>query len=263
MTRSLKKVLSLSAAKVSILVFFALTVLPFTNATAGWRSMTMSGQTGLINLPSARVSWEKRFFGLDLGYHYASEGSHHLPKVTATMFNRWELGGVFDSYDPDNSDVMMHTKFRFYPWTGAIRSALALGGKYQTFNDGNNNGGQLYLAMTYPGRFLGMPAETSMLFGYSFGDLNPDSNVDFGMGFDLFLLPSVFKGYIHWIADFTNHPNLPIGPMRTDRGIFNTGLRITPINSSRGMTLAIDVLLLDGLDTNRSFGIGLDFGIAL
>ena len=84
------------------------------------------------------------------------------------------------------------------------------------------------------------------------------------MGFDLELLPNIFKGYVHFINDFSNYSYSvdPIGPDAFERGCFNTGARICVLKDSRRFKLNIDALLVDVLDRNRTFSLGAAFGMA-
>jgi hypothetical protein len=112
-----------------------------------------------------------------------------------------------------------------------------------------------------------MPAETTVVVGKSFIEDQRNSDVDFGMGFDLVLLPNIFQNYIHWITDFANF-SYSVDPLGADyryRGVLNTGFRIdlSAIPSLSKFKFVIDVFMTDALDENRAFTTGLVFGIPI
>ncbi len=234
------------------------------------KGMSLNGATGLISIPSGRIGWEHSAdFGFDLGYHAIIDDDQtaHIPKVSASLFRTLELGFAYDSQaDSDNADMLFSGKFQL-PIERA--SAIAVGGNIQQLEQGgtSTNITQIYLAATYPGDFFTMPAETTFVIGKSFGDNAVDENIDFGMGFDLMLLPDVFQGYVHWINDFANfsYSNQAIGAIAGSRGVFNTGMRIDLGSSDmfRGFKFVIDAILTDALDANRAFALGLTFGASL
>ncbi|HNX59873.1 MAG TPA: hypothetical protein PKK43_12290, partial [Spirochaetota bacterium] len=90
-------------------------------------------------------------------------------------------------------------------------------------------------------------------------------NIDFSMGFDLDMFPSIFKGYVHWISDFGNYSYSyePVGADSWYRGAFNTGARIAIFKDMNRFKLNLDALLLDALDKDRGWAVGLTFGAAL
>ena len=116
-----------------------------------------------------------------------------------------------------------------------------------------------------------MNAETTLVFGktlYSGGPEN-NSNIDFGMGFDLILFPDVFKDILHWIIDFSNFsysdnawPNkMLIHSGAIHRGIINSGFRIDLTPVFKKVKFNIDVVFNDLFDAGgRSFTIGGVFG---
>lgn len=228
-----------------------------------FKSPSAGGATGLNTTPNANTGWEGNNMALDLGIHYMADGENYIPKGSLQLFGKFELGAAYDIQDPeDSNDLIIHTKYRFY---GARSSALAIGGNFQMLNIGGDsgNGGQVYLASTYRGDFINMPAETTLVFGKSFGDYVGDKDIDFSMGFDLTLLPKLFKNYVHWISDFSNYSySLNATGANTQRGIFNSGARIAVLKTSR-YKFNIDVIGTDLLDSNRSYAVGTAFGLAL
>ncbi len=246
-----------------------------------FRSPSLGGATGLIMTPTARTGWEGANLGLDLGMGYTGLGDDSwLPKATLQLFDRWELGAMYEllgedgDNDQEQNDLYLHTKFRIFPWSGSSNSALAIGVNYQSlkYNDESYTAYQFYLAATYSGDFFGMPAETTIVFGKTLGDdeVVADDNWDFSMGFDLDLFPKVFQHYVHWINDFSNY-TYTVDPLRNVsgyRGCFNTGIRIAAFKGHRKYKLNFDVLVLDVLDDpdyspGRELAAAVTFGLAI
>jgi len=257
--------------KKTVVLVLLLALLVVTGVSAqSLKGMSLNGATGLISIPSGRIGWEHSAdFGFDLGYHAIIDNDQtaHIPKASVSLFRTLELGFAYDSQaDSDNADMLFSGKFQL-PIKKA--SAIAVGGNIQQLEQGgtSTNITQIYLAATYPGDFFTMPAETTFVVGKSFGDNAVDEEIDFGMGFDLMLLPDVFQGYVHWINDFANfsYSNQAIGAVANIRGVFNTGMRIDLGSSDmfRGFKFVIDAILTDALDANRAFALGITFGTAL
>lgn len=235
------------------------------------KGMSLNGATGLISIPSARIGWEQSAdFGFDLGYHAIftdNDDATHIPKASISLFKTLEISFAYDTqYDSDDSDMIFTGKFQL-PVQRA--SAIAVGGNIQQLEENGNTSDltQVYIAATYPGDFFTMPAETTFVVGKSFGDGAVDDNIDFGMGFDLLLLPKVFKGYVHWINDFANfsYSDQAIGADADWRGVFNTGMRIDMGSADlfKGFKFVIDAIVTDALDASRAFSLGFTFGAAL
>ena len=233
------------------------------------KGMALNGATGLITTPTAQIGWERTAnVGLDFGYHVVFDDGNvsHLPKVTASLFRKGEIGVAYDSIDGDDdaSAFLIHGKFQFFK-DGV--SAAGVGTNIQLIDTGNDdvNAVQVYLVGTYGGAFFGMPAATSVVFGKTFRDNVPDGDIDFSMGFELALFPQLFRGYVHWINDFANYSysNASSGNNPLYRGAYNTGIRIAPLGSSQ-YKFVIDALLTDLFDDNdRAFSLGATFGLGV
>ena len=241
------------------------------------RAMSLNGSTGLFAIPSGRIGWEQNSnLGLDLGYHTViSDGvATHIPKVNLSLFQWVELSAAFDIQpegymSPSNgTDFIGGLKFRLPLPT----SAIALGGNFQALNFSNSDGynytaGQIYLAITYPGSLFNMPAETTVVLGKTFRQEYSDSNIDFGMGFDLMLLPNIFGGFIRWVTDFANfsYSAEPYSVNAWHRGVLNTGIRVdfSAIPVLNRYKFMIDLIMTDAFDDSRAFSVGAMFGIPL
>lgn len=249
---------------VAVLLLFTLASPVFGQSLKG---MSLNGATGLWNIPSARIGWERTAdLGINLGYHALLDDGENanIPKASVSLFQLGEISFAYDAQpEDDHNDLIFGGKFQL-PIDRA--SAVAIGFNIQQLEFGGveEDAQQIYLAATYPGDFFGMPAETTVVLGKSFGDPIPDEWIDFGMGFDLLLFPDTLQGYVHWISDFANFAYswdpYPRGVI--DRGVFNTGIRID-VAANPALSeymFVIDVLATDLLDEARSLGLGIAFG---
>ena len=257
-----------------IVLFLVLAGFPALFAQATFTGMSFNGSTGLYSIPSGRISWENASnLGLDVGYHTIIRDGHatHIPKVALSIFRWVELSGALDVQPDeyfgieDGDDFLGGIKIRL-PLT---RTALSLGGSYHAMNFQNEDYDysvkQIYAAVTYVGSFFDMPAETTVVFGKSFVNDRSDSNIDFGMGFDLVLLPNIFEGFVRWVTDFSNfsYSHEAFGVDAFHRGVVNTGFRIDlsrlpPLSDFKAV---IDIVMTDAFDSGRSFSAGFVFGI--
>ncbi|MFP4408883.1 MAG: hypothetical protein ACLFPW_10210 [Spirochaetaceae bacterium] len=229
------------------------------------KGMSFNGSTGLMSIPSGRIGWERSAdFGFDLGYHaiFDDGDTTHIPKASVSLFKLLEASFAYDAQPgDDNEDIIIGGKIQL----PTDRTAVALGANFQMLqeNGEDENVQQIYIAATYPGEFFNMPAETTFVLGKSFGDIN-DEWIDFGMGFDLLLLPDIFQGYVHWINDFSNFSYSwnAFGANAEERGVFNTGIRID-IAANPSLSkykFVIDAIVTDALDEARSLALGVAFG---
>jgi len=245
--------------------------------------MSLSGATGLYAIPTGRVGWDRSGnspFGFDLGYHAIIDDgvAAHIPKIALSLFHFLELSAAIDFQPDEHVTNPWFGPRNGHDFIGGIkiqlplaRTALALGGKYQSLNLDRNNlrnsAGQIYIAATYAGHFFDMPAETTIVIGRSFREGRPTHDIDFGMGFDILLFPSAFGNLIHWITDFANF-SYSADPFRANawiRGVLNTGFRLnlsTIPNFSRLRFMA-DIMMIDAFDRNRAFSIGMTFGVPI
>ncbi len=269
---------------VTILIVLTISFAFSTAHARSFKSQSLGGTTGLVCTPTGYVGWDRGPIGVDVGYHYVDDRGSldddtHLIKATGTFFKMLELGITHDTQrNNDNSDWIAHGKLQFFGTKSSGKSALAIGGNYQHLqmeagDDDDDDDGkktyqayQLYLAVTYPGTFFGMPSESTLVVGKTLGDeavgVERD-DVDVSIGFDLDLLPKYLKHHVHWINDFANYSYSmnAYGAVSRYRGVFNTGIRIAPFIKGR-FKLNIDVLFLDALDSNRSWSAGGTLGFA-
>jgi hypothetical protein len=241
--------------------------------TKSLKGMNLNGATGLYSIPTGRIGWERSAdIGIDFGYHTIFDDKiNHIPALGISLFKWVELSLAFDVQpdigDNNEDDLLLGFKVQL-PTTS---TAVAVGGNFQAINMGDDTDEtalQLYVAVTYPATFFGMPSETSLVVGKTFIADHSDSNIDFGMGFDLILLPDIFQNYIHWITDFANF-QYSLDSWKSNaysRGVINTGIRVD-IAAAPALSkykFVVDVMITDCFDDDeRALSLGLSAGIPL
>ncbi len=237
--------------------------------------LSLAGTTGLITTPTGRIGWEDSAdLGLDIGYHFSTDrgfGSNgSIINFALSMFRRFEAGMTLDiqPVPSDNTtDILLSGKFQIF--SDGV-SGMAVGGNLQFLDFASETNSrtysQLYLASTYSGNFMEIPASTTIVFGKTFNiESGWDNRIDFSMGFDMALFPEVFNGYVRWISEFSNY-SYSVDSVITNadaRGAFNTGLRIDILKES-SFKLVIDAVLMDVFDEGIDrFSLGGTFGFSL
>jgi hypothetical protein len=236
-------------------------------------AMSLNGVTGLYVVPTARLGWEDADLGFNGGYHmnFVEDEPEDIFQANVSLFKWVEIAASYvgQPYDDDDA-LLLGFKLRL-PIT---KTAVALGGNvhYGSLGSSGDNhiGSQIYGAFTYRAEFFGMPADTTLVIGKTFlQGVDVDSSIDFGMGFDLVVLPQYLRNFVHWIVDFSNFGynqgrNLTWGALlfsnqADTRGMVNTGLRIDlgQIPAFSKINFVIDGYITDAFDANtRRFGIG-------
>jgi hypothetical protein len=271
--------------KTTVCVLLALAlVLPLAAQSGGVNSMGFSGTTGLYVVPTAHLGWEESDVGFNAGVHTnyddRVEKFNTLLQFNISLFKWVELAAAYDiqpefSGIKDNDDFLFGIKVKL-PVT-ATNIALGANIDYGEIGSrGDHFGNQFYGVVTYDAEFFSMPAETTLFVGKTFIDgARSDSNIDFGMGFDLIILPKYLQSFVHWLIDFSNFGySIPAHSLQSNsgwgldpsRGILNTGLRIdlSQIPALNKFTFAFDAYLTDAFDDKtRGFGLGVVFGASL
>jgi len=237
------------------------------------KGLSLSGTTGLITTPTGRVGWEHSSdLGLDLGYHFSTDRgfgeNESIINAALSIAQKFETGVTLDMQQGDDeTDFIIFGKFQMY---NSGNSGMAVGGNFQAIDFlskiKDSNYSQIYFVTTYSGKFMEIPAATTILFGKTFNiDEGLNSRLDFSMGFDLTLFPDVFHGFIHWISEFSNY-SYSVDSHITNaeaRGAFNTGLRLDILAKSE-YKFVIDAVLMDVFDDGiNSFSIGGTLGFSL
>jgi hypothetical protein len=241
------------------------------------KAMTANGATGLFTLPSGRIGWEEAAdIGLDAGLNYNFVDKNPIAQMGLSLFKWAELtvGADFqpyvhvprdnEAYRFNNTDTILGMKIHF----PIKRNALALGGNAQfLLHDSFSAAGQIYIASTYQGSFFNWPIETSFALGYTFRE-DPDSNINFGIGFDVELFPDFLRRLVHWIVDYSNFSYsaqaLEAGSFY--RGDLSTGIRLdfSAIPLLDDFKVSLDIAAVDIMDKdNRSGRVAFLFGAPL
>ena len=270
--------------KLFILLLILAAAIPLAAQKDSLNAMSLNGATGIYVVPTARVGFSDTGLGFNVGYHtnyfkpLAGDADlNHLLQFNISLLKMLEFSGTFDIH-PDiphdkNNDVLVGGKFQFP--VGSV--PIAFGVTYQHLNLGNDNFSswafQIYGSVTYMANIFGWPAETTLVVGHTFREENNNSNIDFGMGFDLIVLPKYLYRYLHFLIDFANfsYSAESWGADAWGRGVFNTGLRVDlgQIPALKKFNLAIDFFIADAFDSSdsvgsgRSFGAGVTFGMRL
>jgi hypothetical protein len=237
--------------------------------TASLTGMGLNGAAGLYAVPGGRIGWDRRAnVGLDLGISYNFFSKNPIARAGLSLYNWVEISGAVDFqpklHDKSNGDGFLGLKIQL----PTSKTAVAIGGNVQflTSLDHYTTAGLIYGAVSYGGEFFAWPAETSLALGYTFLE-GGNNNIDFGMGFDMILIPDVFKNFVHWIVDFSNfsYSVQALGTNAWARGCLNTGFRvdISALPALKAFKFIFDLMLLDILDSDRSIGMGFSFGMPL
>jgi hypothetical protein len=254
-------------------ILAAMTI-PALEAQTSLKGMSLNGSTGLYSIPSGRVGWERDSdFAIDFGYHAIVTGeAAHIPKINFSLFKLIELHAAFDVQHPNrDKDTDFITGLKLQLPITSSSTAIAFGGNFQAIKQKDEYrdrlAGQVYAAVSYAGRFFDMPAETTITLGKTFLQNNNNSDIDFGMGFDLILFPQHLKNVLHWITDYANF-SYSADPWRVDawyRGVLNTGFRIdlAAIPALSKFKFVIDIVMTDAFDSTRAFSTGAVFGIPI
>jgi hypothetical protein len=237
--------------------------------------MSLNGVTGLYVVPTARIGWGNANAGFNAGYHMNFVNNGKLEDIFSaniSLFKWVEIAGSFVGEPYNDDDALLLGLKVALPVKG---TAIALGGNFHYGDLGRKAGNhfttQFYGVVTYSADFFGMPADTSLVIGKTFSEGgNVGSDIDFGMGFDLIVLPKQLNNFVHWIVDFSNYgynQGLNFSQLYSQasvRGMVNTGIRVdmSQIPAFSKFNFVIDAYLTDAFDdTTRYFGIGAVFGM--
>jgi hypothetical protein len=266
-----KNVLLLTLA---LALFSALNLAAQSKTAAGktFAAMSLNGVTGLYVVPTARIGWENAGLGFNGGYHlnfvdYDKIRGNHLFQGNLSLYRWLELAFTCDSQPFDDDDDLLFGAKLKLPVTA---TDIAIGANLSYNNLGSNGNHlalQLYGAVTYQAEFFSMPSETTLAVGKSFYEgTDVNSDIDFGMGFDLILFPQYLQNFLHWIIDFSNFSYSPTGwGAAAARGTLNTGLRVdlSQIPALSRFNFAVDAYVTDAFDHDtRGLGLGVMFGMS-
>jgi hypothetical protein len=242
-------------------------------------AMSLNGVTGLYAVPTARIGWEDANVGFNGGYHmnFVENELEDIFHANLSLFKWVEIAASYVGQPADNDDaLLLGLKLRL----PINKTAVALGGNFHYGSLGGSGDritSQLYGVFTYAAEFFGMPADTTLVVGKTFFQgVDVDSSIDFGMGFDLVVLPRYLRSFVHWIVDFSNFGynqgrNFSVSSslfsnQANTRGMVNTGLRIDlgQIPAFSKLNFVIDGYITDAFDAKtRRFGVGGMIGMTL
>ena len=267
-----------------LLLFVIVLVFPLAAQKEPLNAMSLNGATGIYVVPTARVGFTDAQMGFNFGYHTnifkpfnGETEPNHLLQANLSLLRMIELSGTFDiqpkMYNDDKpNDLIFGGKFQL-PF-GSV--PIAFGGNFQHRNLGKDHvphwAVQIYGAITYQSELFSWPAETTLVIGHTFVEEGNHSDIDYGMGFDLIVLPKYLGNFLHFLIDYANfsYSADPWGADAGRRGVFNTGLRLdlAQIPGLQKFTFAIDAFVADAFDSRdrgfgRSFGLGATFGMRL
>jgi len=264
--------------KLFVVLFLLAVILPLAAQKDHLDAMSLNGATGIYVVPTARVGFSEDSMGFNVGYHTNvfkpfnyDLNLNHLLQFNISFFRMLEFSGTFDiqpDFPKDNgNDIITGVKFQL-PF-GSV--PIAFGGNVQYRDLGKDNrkhwAFQIYGAVTYQAEIFGWPADTTLVVGHTFYEEEGDGNIDFGMGFDLIVLPKYLGRFLHFLIDFANfsYSADPWGASAWNRGVFNTGFRVDlgQIPVFKKFTFAIDVFLADAFDSSNSTGSGRSFGAGI
>lgn len=121
---------------------------------------------------------------------------------------------------------------------------------------------QLYFASTFDNTVMNYPSKTTLLIGYSFEE-GMNSNINFGLGFEVPFLRKTLKEKVTFVMDIGNvsYSVAPSAGNANDRGLVNLGLRLVPIEFIKSTFISADIRALDIFD-HRGRALGLSASVS-
>jgi hypothetical protein len=245
-------------------------------------AMSLNGVTGIYVVPTAHIGFSDGL-GFNAGYHtniFRPAGGdtelNHLLQANFSFLKMIEVAAAFD-FQPDDiqgknpHDFLTGVKVQL-PF---LAVPIALGSNVQYLNIGRSNvehwAFQIYGAVTYEADIFTWPAETTLVVGHTFYH-GSESDIDFGMGFDLVVLPKYLRQFLHLLIDYANfsYSTDPWGARAWYRGVLNAGLRVdlSQIPVFNKFTFVADIYVADAFDDKytgsgegRALGLGVTFGM--
>ncbi|MDR1306280.1 MAG: hypothetical protein LBK74_01730 [Treponema sp.] len=267
---------------IAVLIGLAAFSLPLAAQDKPLNAMSLNGVTGIYVVPTAHIGFSEGL-GLNAGYHTnifkplgGDTEMNHLVKANFSFLQMFEVAAAFD-FQPEEAqgenpnDFLTGIKVQL-PF---LAIPVALGGNLQYLNIGRDNTDhwafQVYGAVTYEADIFTWPAATTLVAGHTFYE-NSESNIDFGMGFDLIVLPKYLRHFLHLLIDYANFSYSfdPWGAGAWYRGVLNAGLRadLGQIPALNKFTFAVDIYVADAFDDKdtgrgegRALGMGVTFGM--
>ncbi|MDR1142699.1 MAG: hypothetical protein LBK77_00590 [Spirochaetaceae bacterium] len=268
--------------KLGIIVLLGLVFLclPLAAQDASVKAMSLGGATGIYVVPTAHTGFSDGF-GFNIGYHtniFKPQGGktklNHLLQANFSFLQMLEASAAFD-FQPEYAGITHPNDFL----TGVkvqlpfAAVPIALGANFMYHNIGQDHydhwAFRIYGAITYKADIFTWPAETTLVVGHTFSE-DSKSDIDFGMGFDLVVLPKYLRQFLHLMIDYSNfsYSSDPWGAGAWYRGVLNAGVRadLSQIPALNKFTFAVDIYVADAFDhktggDGRSLGLGVTFGM--
>ena len=244
-------------------VFSVITLLIISLATLSGAMLegntTLGGVNGYVTLPKASVVDSDKTPSITTGYtaiFSLADGFAHIPFVQMGFAKNFEASVAFD-IDSDDFDLMASGKWRFVNKDN-VDVAFGFTGEGLTLQNNPDFAVLTYFATTFNSTFIDLPSKTTLLLGYTF-TRNLNSNIDFGVGFEFPLWRKVLKDKVNLLLDFGNvsYSANPSGGEATNRGLFNIGIRLLPLEFMRNTYFSFDLGLIDIFDhVGRAFSAG-------
>jgi len=240
-----------------IIVLVGMLIVSNVFGAAGDGNTTLGGVNGYIVIPSADPVYSADNATVATGYSALFSSSFaHVPFIQIGFAENFEASLAVDI--ATSTDVLLNAKWRFAQGktssiaVGIVGQALDLGGTVSF-------AGQLYAVSTFTGALIDWPAKTTVLIGYTF-DNTLNTDIDFGMGFEIPFFEDFFKGRVNFLMDFGNvsYSSKPSGGNAADRGLLNVGLRMLPLEFVKSVFLSADLRAMDLFDhTGRALSAGI------
>ncbi len=248
-------------AKLRVLSVITLLVISLATASGAMEegNTTLGGVYGYVTLPKASVVDSDKTPSITTGYtaiFSLAEGFAHIPFVQMGFAKNFEAAVAFD-IDSDDFDLMVSGKWRFVD-KNDVAVAFGFTSEGLTLQNDPDFAVLTYFATTFNSTFVDLPSKTTLLLGYTFTK-NLNSNIDFGVGFEFPLWRKVLKEKVNLLLDFGNvsYSANPSGGEAKDRGLFNIGIRLLPLEFMRNTYFSLDLGLIDIFDhVGRAFSAG-------
>ncbi len=223
---------------------------------------TIQGINGYLVIPSAEPAWGGNDLTITTGYSVSFSGSlNHLPYVQVGFNHDFEAG-LASELSNNSIDLLLNGKWRFNR-SGDRSLAAGVNGQFLDITSSMDWAVQLYFASTFKSTFIDWPAKTTILVGYTL-DGSPDTDIDFGLGFQVPFMEDFFSGKVDFLLDYGNvsYSAQPKSADASHRGMLNIGFRLLPVKLAKGMYLSADLRgldLFDGADRAASLGLGISY----
>ncbi|WP_320128853.1 hypothetical protein [uncultured Sphaerochaeta sp.] len=241
-----------------LVVLLALSFLPVSLFASEAGNATLGGVNGYLVIPSAEPVYSSKDTSVSTGYSaiITSGTFANIPYLQVGFSNTYELGLAADITE-NTTDLLLNVKWRL---SKNGNTSMAIGAVAQAINVGENTqfAAQVYFASTFNSSFIDWPSKTTILLGYTFDD-NLNTDINFGMGFEIPFFKDTFNDKLKALIDFGNvsYSVSPSAGNAENRGMINVGLRLVPIEFLKSVYISADIRALDLFDdSGRALSLG-------